>query len=448
MQNKWKIFWGIVLGLSMFSTAMEHQLLSKQIKLANGLAARYLTREIANGADRFAPWPQEENPSHLVFCIESARSVLAVFPSGQIKYNPSVQSVDLSTGEVRTILRGMDVCDGIRLTAWGSILVTEKSSRGGAYELIDILKWDNFTISNADKGEIINQYGRLEKAKVIRRSDLPHIAWKGLTVLNTGVVLAIDDLSHQNGDNGREGGAIFKFVPSNPWMLKTPINDLSQSPLSEGKSYVMQVDCISSGQQMGKGCEVGNANWIEVEPKEARFRAYELVGTSYNQPEDLHRDPNFYYASNPEAIRFCWLNKENKSAKNFAEVLCAIDIDPLNKGRIKKTVSLDKFLGGEIQINSLDRLAFQPHTGILYVIENRVNGEIFACLPDGEDSDLKSDGCQSIMSVVGPSAGPTGFEFLQNGKFAALVIKNNNDKNMSLVDGYATDDVLLINGFQ
>lgn len=59
--------------------------------------------------------------------------------------------------------------------------------------------------------------------------------------------------------------------------------------------------------------------------------------------------------------------------------------------------------------NSFDNLAFQPRTGNLYVIEDHDKGDVYACLPDGEDRDIKTDGCIHVLSVKDSSAEPTGF---------------------------------------
>ena len=68
-----------------------------------------------------------DKPTHLVSCIEGGSQTLS---NG--KLNPSVQRIDLKTGKVETILRGLTSCDGIRTTPWGTILATEETNDGGA----------------------------------------------------------------------------------------------------------------------------------------------------------------------------------------------------------------------------------------------------------------------------------------------------------------------------
>lgn len=108
----------------------------------------------------------------------------------------------------------------------------------------------------------------------------------------------------------------------------------------------------------------------------------------------------------------------------------------------------NRFVEGDADFNSVDNLAFQPGSGIMVVIEDHENGDIFACLPDGEDRDVKTDGCVKILSVRDSSAEPTGFMFSADGLTAYVSIQHSNDGNMSKVDDYATDDVLKITGFK
>ena len=97
-----------------------------QVLVAHGLKVEYLTRAAANSTDMMAFYPAL-NPTYLISCIEGGRQFLidggtpGVYDAGD-KLNPSVQRINLQTGAVETILRGMSSCDGIRTTAWGTVL--------------------------------------------------------------------------------------------------------------------------------------------------------------------------------------------------------------------------------------------------------------------------------------------------------------------------------------
>jgi secreted PhoX family phosphatase len=117
-------------------------------------------------------------------------------------------------------------------------------------------------------------------------------------------------------------------------------------------------------------------------------------------------------------------------------------------GFVRSRFSFNRFVEGDLDFNAFDNLAFQPTTGNLYVIEDHNNGDVFACLRDGADRDIKSDGCVKMLSVKDTSAEPTGFIFSPDGRTAFVSIQHSNDTNMPLVDGYATDDLLIITGFK
>jgi secreted PhoX family phosphatase len=423
---------------------------SDQVALAKGLKAEYLTREAAELTDMMAFWPLGNSPTHLITCVEGG--VEADIGNG--KRNPSIQSINLSNGAVATLTRGMDRCDGIRTTPWGTILATEETTGGGAYELLLPTNPETFTeITVTDRGAAgaaasIVYTGTVEDAtaKFIKRTALPAMAWEGLEVLPSSVVIGGDELRPSEPSN--EGGAIFKFVPATARASTATIADLADSPLVSGSTYAMRVMCESSGSKSGQGCEVGNAVWVAVDATEARSDAMAAYATGYYRPEDLHLDPLYSNPEDSDAIRFCWTNTGNEGAKHYGEVVCGIDSAPLTADSATRSVVVNRFVEGDTDFNAVDNLAFQPVTGNLYVIEDHDNGDIFACLPDGADRDIKTDGCVKVLSVKDTGAEPTGFLFSPDGTTAYVSIQHSNDDNMSEVDGYPTDDVLVITGFK
>lgn len=398
------------------------------IDVAGGLTASFLTREAANAWDQMAFYPAE-NPTHLIGCIEGAREEIA--PG---KFNPAVQRVSLADGKVETIVRGTTSCDGIRTTPWGTVIFTEERTDGGFYEIMDPLATSEVTIVNRMTGETS------DAARVVRRPALPLIAWEGIAVLDNGIVYGGDELRPGTGTPNANGGAIFKFVPSTLYSGGA-IASLDQSPLTGGTTYAMQVSCVANQAQFGQGCEVGKAGWIEVAAATATADAEAKGATGYYRPEDLHSDPVFA----GEGVRFCWTNTENEEAGSFAEVVCAIDSAPASVEGL--TTVVNRFVEGDMDFNSFDNLDFQPGTGILYVIEDHPNGDVWACLPDGADRDIKSDGCIKVLSVKDTSAEPTGFIFSADGMTAYVSIQHSNDAGMAKVDDYGTDDLIAITGF-
>ena len=409
-------------------TAAQH------VALAEGLTAEFLTRDAANNADMLAFYPAEA-PTHLITCVEGDLETLA---DGRL--NPGVQRISLADGKVETIVRGTSSCDGIRTTAWGTVLFTEEDDAGGAYELLNPLTTTEVVITDRVAGTTS------DPASVVRRMALPTMAWEGIGLMANGVVYGGDELRPGTDTPDADGGAIFKFVPTT--MAAGMITALDASPFAAGKTYAMQVQCRKNEVQFGQGCETGNALWIEVDPTKARADADAKGATGYYRPEDMHLDPMV-----TEGVRFCWTNTGNEGGKNYAEVMCATDSAPETiavpdaEGKAELTTVVSRFIEGDEDANSFDNLDFQPGSGNLYVIEDHPNGDIWACLPDGADRDLKSDGCARMLSVKDSSAEPTGFIFTADGSTAYVAIQHSDDKAMALVDGYGTDDVLVIKGF-
>jgi hypothetical protein len=429
------------------------------VLVADSLKVEYVSREMANNADQFAFWPSDESPTHLIFCIEefnpkvlkNAAGQELYLPGGLVKkWTPGVQRINLRTRAVETILRGTAGCDGIRRTPWGTILATEENDFGGAYEIIDPLSISNHTVLDRANGTVVDENG-LPSTKIVKRPALGTFAWEGIAILPSGVVYAGDELrpgepftGAGNGPDG-DGGAIFKFVPANPRTTTAPIGQLSESPFVAGNLYAMQVSCTTV-QQYGQGCEVGHGAWIPVSAPNARTDAHKNGATGYYRPEDLELDP--MYKDNAGGLRICWMDTQNEGAKSYGEVVCATDSAPLVANSAQRTVTINRFLEGDMDMNQHDNIEFQPLTGNVYVIEDHANGDIFACLPDGTDRDIKSDGCIKILSVKDSSAEPTGFKFTADGKTAYMVVQHTNDANMPLVDDYPTDDLIKITGFK
>lgn len=427
---------------------------SAQVLLADGLKAEYVTRTVGNNADQFAFWPSDENPTHLIFCIEGGPQDLGTFLPGALikKLNPSVQRVRIQNGAVETIVRGMNRCDGIRRTPWGTILATEEVTDGGAYEIMGPIQTTNHTVVDRSLGTIIDQNG-LPSTSIVKRNALPVIAFEGLAILPSGVLFGGDELrpgspSTQGGlGPDSDGGALFKFLPAVQRTTNDPLTDLNQSPFAAGNIYALQVSCLDNAQQFGQGCEVGSGAWVSVSAANARGDAYKSGATGYYRPEDLELDREYKGGG----ARFCWTDTQEEVGKGFGEVICAVDGLPLIADPAQRTVTLNRFVEGDVDFNSFDNLDFQPKTGNLYVTEDpgtHGNGDVFACLPDGDDRDIKTDGCVKIISVKDSSAEPTGFKFSADGRTAYLSIQHSNDTQMQNVDDYPTDDIIKITGFR
>lgn len=442
----------------------------QRVKLAGSLTAEFVTRSLARSGDMIAFWPDAVNPTHLIVCIEVGRN------SGGT--NAGVQRVRLSDGAVETILFGMSVCDGIRTTPWNTVVATEETDDGRAYEILNPLTTTGHWVESRATGVIRTGVGAANplSANVVQRQALPTMAWEGLEILPSGVVIGGDEERPGTTALDSDGGAIFKFLPTNPRSTSGPISNLADSPLVSGNIYAMTISCQGQGNssfpQYGQGCEIGLGAWVRLaSPNDVRGQADALGATGYYRPEDLHLDPKY---AGP-GIRFCWANTGNSGANNYAEVVCGVDNVPIpsspaewldtRTGRFYlaqggtartnvTTVIANRFWEGDQRASAFDNLDFQPHTGNLYVIEDDTFGEIWACLPDGTDRDIKTDGCVAILSVIDAAAEPTGFIFDASGETAYLVIQHGQDSaslRAPLTPGgtpAATDDLIKITGFK
>lgn len=411
------------------------QAASEQIHLAPGLRAEYVTRQAGDPADQMVLWASEADATHLLICVESNRQTLA---DGRL--NPSVQRIDLKSGRVETLLRGLHGCDAIRRTAWGTLLVGEEKPDGGLYEILDPLHLTAAVVHERARGQVS------EPARVVKRTALPVLEWEGVVVLEDGILYAGDEQRPGTTRTDGHGGAIYKFIPARPWRGGT-VARLDDSPLAAGTVQALRVSCEVDRERHGQGCEVGNANWIPVRAEHAREDADRYGATGYYRPEDMARDLRF------PGVRVCWSNTGDPEAGHHGEILCAEDSHPeLGVGdaasAFPPTVMVRRFIVGDPQFDAFDNLDFQPGSGNLYVLEDRPNGDIYACLPDGQDRDLKSDGCVRLASLTDSSAEPSGLIFTADGRTAYLAVSHSRDGYMPFHDGFPSDDILKISGFR
>jgi len=446
---------------------------NQRLMPAKGLNVQIVTRSMAQWGDQIAFWPNANSYSHLIVCIEQRRT--GTTPAGNDGLNASVQRINVNTGAVETILHGMNVCDGIRTTPWGTVLATEEDwtySAGRAYEILDPMNTTDEWVADRNSGDIRTAIdSAAASTHIVQRTTLPTANWEGIVILPSGVVYSGDELRPGTGVLDSDGGAIFKFIPDVP-NTATSISDLADSPLAAGSVYAMSVSCKESTSskfpQYGQGCQIGQSAWVKIDALNARIDSDTKGATGYYRPEDFDQDPLY---TGP-GVRFCYTATGREKAKSYSEVLCLVDDNPLPASPISvvdgrtgleylgddatgqmTVATVNRLVEGDPRFNSSDNLAFQAGTGNLYVVEDHKYGEIWACLPDGADRDIKTDGCISTLSVVDPNAEPTGFIFDGTGQVAFVDIQHGEepasllDWNSNPVNGY-TDDLLMITGFE
>jgi len=409
-----------------------------RVRLAKGLKARFVARNVGKLGDQISFWPNAYHYTHVIVCNEGGRA--GTTPGGNGGMNPSVQRVNVKTGQVDTILHGLTRCDPVRTTAWGTVIVGEEDGSGRIYEIIDPLHTTEQWVADRATGDVRDGVdSATASANVVQRPLLGKLAYEGLAVLPSGVVLSGDELGPSNGT---PGGSIYKFVPASPH-TGGPISDLSDSPLAAGDLYALQV---AAGSNFGQGHERGLGFWVgPVSTDDTRNSAWGLEATGFYRPEDMDIDLGYL----GDGVKALWTNTNNEGGRNFADVLSLTDTDPTHPD---SRPEVQRFLEGDERANSFDNIAVQPGTNNVYVVEDHPFGEIWACLPDGDDHDLQTDGCVSMLSVVDPEAEPTGFIFDGSGRRAFLHIQHGEDPaaladfGTNPVDG-KTDDLLMITGF-
>jgi hypothetical protein len=376
-----------------------------------------------------APWPNDENPTHLFVSIEQRATE---YPTAETR--ESVQLVDLNTGAVKTVAYGLTAADGIRITPWGTVLITEEDNSGRAYEIFDPL--------NVEGAQVDRAAGTSDNPNVVVRPALGTFAWEGIGILPDGTLYAGDELRPENDG---DGGAIFKFVPATPLAKDAKVTAPDESPfaagtlsfLSLGASTTLDKDGKVIARDYGQGNQTGQGQWIAIEdPANARAEANEKGATAYYRPEDLHVDPT---ALAKGIVRVYWVNTGNDSRLNFGEVMVLVDG---NKG---KTPNVQYFLLGDGAITQPDNIAIHPKTGDVYVVEDFAHGDVWACKKDGPDSGSLSDGCGRILSVRDPSSEPTGFVLVGDGDTAYVNLQHRAGTK-SESEGSQFDNLLKITG--
>jgi hypothetical protein len=452
--------------------------------LAEGLTATFVTRKVGGLGDMIAFWPDDINYSHLIVCNEWARSPGNAGVNGG--RNPSVQRINVNTGQVNTILYGMSRCDGIRTTQWGTVLATEETGGGAAYEILDPLTTTGHWIFDrgaagaaADIRDAFN--GLTPSTKIVKRTALVSQAWEGLEVMHTGVVIGGDELRPGEGTPPAPiGGSIYRFVPDTFYncigapvrpgqMCDNTIADLSQSPLASGRNFALVTVCDGNTNH-GQGCEYGTVRWVEVGAATARADAFANGATGYCRPEDLHIDRGYGIFNGGEGIRWLWNNTcgggggetlevIESTAATLAKDTVSVNIGAagnknfLANGTTLATALMTRFVENDAEMNSHDNLDIQPRTGNVYIIEDNDFGDIWSCLPDGNDRDFRTDGCVRMLSIRDPDAEPTGFIFDGTGRVAYYIVQHG-QQPASLLDFTSnpfngnTDDLIRITGFR
>jgi hypothetical protein len=423
------------------------------VELAKGLEATLVTDRVGRRADMIALWPDDEHPTHSIICneIDTASPTLGGGAPNPDFGKSTVQHVRLSDGLVTDMLTGLNACDPVRRTAWGTIVVGEENgATGRLWEILDPLAVAGVTVTRAAATSS-------DPAHVVARLALGQLSYEGIVLLPDGTTYYSDELRPQNS---RPGGGLFKFVPTTPRASGDPITALDQSPLVAGRVSVMRLASPARNfNDFGQGTNTGAGRWqpltTPANPVTFNLAAVALAAGGYTghyRPEDMELDPDAWAAGH---IRACFNDTGNDQANQWGETLCFTDTpttEPAFPGGFMPV--LEPFVIGNPELRMPDNLAFQPGTGNLYILMDATtsadgpaftNDSLWACLPDGADPDILSDGCVRVMNVRDGLGEPTGIQFLADGRSFLMHLTHRTPDGRADPD---TADQLLVTGLK
>jgi hypothetical protein len=388
------------------------------VTVANGLAVNVVSAgKAAPNIDQMVLWPQL-HPTSIIACNEEGTS------------QPALQKISLANGAATTIASGLNSCDPVRVTPWGTVLFGEENGTNGAmYELIDPLSVTGATINNAT--------GVSSSPKIRRVDALGFLSFEGLAILPNGVTYYGDELS---ASNGAPGGAYYKFVPATPWAGAAAITSLDQSPYASGAVYGLRV---GQGSNYGQGFQYGNGSWqllAGAAGHQLRPLATTAKLTGYYRPEDLSLDEAALAAGN---VRACGNNTGRDGARYWGETICITDGTVSGAVSAASVPQVQVLVQGSREINMADNIAYQPGRGNWVIeedgstgdfIDGARNNDIWDCLDDGADDDILSDGCIRIASLNDLDAESTGGFFDPSGKHYYVSIQHNSSGFGAILD--------------
>ncbi len=134
------------------------------------------------------------------------------------------------------------------------------------------------------------------------------------------------------------------------------------------------------------------------------------------------------------ATKLCFTATGNPESKQFAEVICVTDSSVAtaperNGGGTTSTPSSRSSSCWRPDLQFLRQRGFPAGRNNLHLVEDAPNGDAYACLADGPDEDLMSDGCIRWLSVKDSSAEPSGILFNSGGRKAYLTISHSDDSD-------------------
>jgi secreted PhoX family phosphatase len=161
-----------------------------------------------------------------------------------------------------------------------------------------------------------------------------------------------------------------------------------------------------------------------------RAQAANLRLTGFYRPEDLDIDRAMEAQGR---VRFCGPNTGNESDdQNYGEVICITDGTLAEAATNGAVPEVQMFVIGHPGLAMPDNIAYQRGRGNWIIHEDGDtdylrphNNDLWACLPDGADEDLLSDGCVRIGTPNDLTAEWTGGIFDASGRVFYVSVQHN-----------------------
>jgi hypothetical protein len=289
----------------------------------------------------------------------------------------AVSVVDLKTGNSKVLAQdpSWSALDGIRWTAWGTVLFAEENEGGRLLEIT----FDGDLMTAAD---------------VIDRPMVGRMAHEGIDIDASGNVYIVDE--HRGQTSGCIlgtpcGGGIYRFVPD------------FYGDLSSGDLYVLQVvgpDGVGQGEWLGP-----------IDPATARQSGTEAGGTSYQRPEDVEIIGDTLYVAITEGPRADGVGSEVYEGRVIAVNLNTMEVTNFIKPGVNVPVEMGRpgDEGFQTGFDSVDNLAESP-AGNLVVIEDNVPSDIWFASTKTNEYGASID-VDLFASLSDPAAEGTGIYF-------------------------------------
>lgn len=289
----------------------------------------------------------------------------------------AVSVVDLKTGETKILVQDVSwtALDGIRWTAWGSLVFAEETTGGRFFEVI------------------IDPQNPMQAQEVIDRPAVGRLAHEGIDIDKNGNVYVVDE--HRGRSSGCSGvtpcgGGIYKFVPD------------SEGDLSTGSLYALKV---SGPDGTGQGEWVG-----PIDASVARESGTAFGGQSYQRPEDVEVIDNTLYVAITEGPRD-ETGKELYEGRVIAINLNSMKVTNFVKPDVNVPVEIGKpgQTGFQTGFDSVDNLAETPDGRLMMIEDNKPSDIWIASKKTNKFGAAKE--VKLFASLTDPGAEGTGIYF-------------------------------------